>query len=202
MKPSAIELLREVAELGTTLQLKGDSVVCPQSHLLPPSLRRRIRERKTEVAMLLKEGAAEDACPESADLPTSETSETPLTEGFAGSAGSRPARSWDTDERPTRPCYSCDGRVFWALPGVGNWVCACCHPSDRSPEELLAHTVESDEERQARARTRSVGCPNCLGAGFLWYGSAAWTVCPHCNSGFYSDDVPPYGDARWEGGAS
>jgi hypothetical protein len=107
-----------------------------------------------------------------------------------------------TRQRPSRPCYACRGLSFWTAGGKSEWVCARCHPSDRAPGDLVWHEVEGVTEREVRDRARCIGCPECRGSGALLLSSSSWTVCPRCNSGFYSDDVPPYGDARKEGGGS
>lgn len=198
MKRAASEILRDVADLGTALELRGESLVCAQPDLLPPSLRTRIRECKADLVALLRGDVEAAECREQAGGPTSETSETPSLGSSAGFAGSVPEPFTDTsasfparDARPASCCYACGGALYWSLPLGSAWVCEKCHPTDRPHEFVVWHFVHPPTIKDPTTRRRSVGCPNCLGAGFLWYGRVSWTVCPSCNSGFDGEGGAP-----------
>lgn len=190
MSPSPSSILDAVRKAGAALLLRAGRVAIDQPSLVPPSLRRRVEENNADLVAFLQ-SAGDAACPERAGGPTSETSETPSLGSSAGFAGSVPEPFTDTsasfparDARPTSCCYACGGALYWSLPLGSAWVCEKCHPTDRPHEFVVWHFVHPPTIKDPTTRRRSVGCPNCLGAGFLWYGRVSWTVCPSCNSGF------------------
>lgn len=189
MNSSAAALIEQATRFGVVLQVDGQRLVCRPRGGLPPSLKRKLAERKAEILAVLQ-GDSDAACPKCALVGTCETSETQRESGSAGFAGAGGPRSRDiskseatpVDPLQAAPCYGCGGVEFWAVARIGNWVCAACHEPDDRPAEMLWTRVRAPASPFGSGRADR-DCRCCRGSGVETLLGGAWTICGCCERG-------------------
>jgi hypothetical protein len=203
MNSSAAALIEQATRYGVVLEVDGKRLVCRPRGGLPPSLKRKLAERKAEILAVLQ-GDSDAECPKRAVGGTRETRETQGGTGSAGLVGAAGRHSRDVsklDATPistvrAAPCYGCGGAEFWAVARVGNWVCAACHEQDDRPAELVWTRVRVPASPIGSGRTDR-DCKCCRGSGIETLPGGGWTICG-CRERGFAPENPDVGN----GGAS
>lgn len=201
MSSSVASLVEQAVQCGARLHVENGKIVCTPRGALPPTLRRRLAERKSEVMQWLL-GRSDDTCPRTCPTPTCETSDTQDRGNSAGSAGAVEATSkhiatvpapLTLDARARRaPCFACGSSAYWALAQVGHWVCAGCHEPDGSPDTVVWMHVRPPKSAFGPGRPdRSCAC--CRGSGVERLSSGGWTVCS-CRERDFAPEQPDDGN--------